>query len=281
MIGSSCWSTMQPPIHPSITSPPGQPPTHLVILPFTQPASQPSFSPPFELRPTWKGPAKSWGRVLGGGKSKDIWLRLEWAWWSHRSAWPGSSWDEMRLQGEWDQIRGIGQPTGNFVFVPSVRSHWRVLSRTVGCCHFNFTKTAVSGERIVGAGAENGDSDPSLPPSRTLPNSRWGEDDPRAPADLGSPGTMPTESAARCSQQLGLRVRPQNLAIRLDKEEPWTRQRKSSVDVPWGTGVSWSEMEKQGGTAKQAMLIFHNSKHLFIQQWTGVSTVLNTPHILP
>lgn len=53
---------------------------------------------------------------------------------------------------------GLGQPTGDFGFVSSVRSHWRVLSRTVGCCYFHFTKTAVSGERIVGAGAENGGS---------------------------------------------------------------------------------------------------------------------------
>lgn len=50
---------------------------------------------------------------------------------------------------------GLGQPTGDFGFVPSVRSHWRVLSRTVGRCYFHFTKTTVSGERILGAGAEN------------------------------------------------------------------------------------------------------------------------------
>ena len=138
MIGSSCWSTMQPPIHPSITSPPGQPPTHLVILPFTQPASQPSFSPPFELRPTWKGPAKSWGRVLGGGKSKDIWLRLEWAWWSHRSAWPGSSWDEMRLQGEWDHIRGTWSAHGEFCICSKCEKSLEGFEQDSGVLSFQF-----------------------------------------------------------------------------------------------------------------------------------------------
>ena len=114
MSGSSCCSIIQPPIHPSIPSLPGQPPTHLVILPFTEPSIHPSFFPPFELRPTWKGPAKSWGRVLGGEKSKDIGLRLEWAWWIYRSAWPGSSWDETRLQGGWDQIRWTWSANGGF-----------------------------------------------------------------------------------------------------------------------------------------------------------------------
>ena len=101
--------------HPSIHLFPTRPTTYSPCHPSIHWASQPSsFSPPFELRPIWKGPAKSWGRVLGGGKSKDIGLRLEWAWWIYRSAWPGSSWDEMRLQGGWDQIRWTWSANGGF-----------------------------------------------------------------------------------------------------------------------------------------------------------------------
>lgn len=76
---------------------------------------------------------------------------------------------------------------------------------------------------------------------------------------------MPTESAAWCIRQLGLRVRPQNLAIRLDKEDPWTRQGKSSVDVPRRTGSQLVRDGEAWWDSQAGLIIFHNSKHLFIQ----------------